>query len=66
MSGTIYQDNLNLFFQKIGEVFASTRYPEDIRFNFYVDIGENSSVIVKFIAKDMYDFFKEKIPRSEF
>ncbi|MGC9098626.1 MAG: hypothetical protein ACP5I0_07785, partial [Dictyoglomus sp.] len=60
------QETLNLFFSKIGEVFASTKYPPDTMFNIYVETGEESSLIVRFPAKAMYDFFKEKITRAEF
>jgi len=64
--GVINQKNLDLFFSKIGEVFASTKYPANIMFNIYVDVGKESSLIVRFPAKAMYDFFKEKITRSDF
>ena len=64
--GVISQETLDLFFSKIGEVFASTKYPANIMFNIYVEVGEESSLIVRFPAKAMYDFFKEKITRSDF
>ncbi|MGB9683256.1 MAG: hypothetical protein ACP5RW_08930 [bacterium] len=43
--GVINQKNLDSFFSKIGEVFASTKYPANTMFNIYVDVGKESSLI---------------------
>jgi len=64
--GILNQKTLNDFFSKIGEAFAATKYPPDTKFNIYVELGKESSLVVRFPAKVMYDFFKEKITRSDF
>jgi hypothetical protein len=64
--GSLTEENLNLFFSKLGEIFASTKYPPETLFKIYVEIPPDISLIVSFPAKVMYDYFKEKITRADF
>lgn len=63
---SINSDNLNLFFQKLGEAFALTKYPPNIHLNIYIQIPPSSSLIVKVPIGAIYDYFKERISRVEF
>jgi hypothetical protein len=63
---SVTSDSLNLFFQKLGEAFALTKYPPNTYVNIYIQIPPVSSLIVKVPIGAIYDYFKERISRVEF
>ena len=60
------QENLNSFFASLWKVFGTSKYPPNTRINFYIQIKPTDSLIVKFPIGALYDFYKEKITRSDF
>ena len=60
------QENLNSFFASLWKVFGTSKYPPNTRINLYIQIGSTDSLIVKFPIGALYDFYKEKITRSDF
>lgn len=60
------QENLNAFFGSLWNVFGTSKYPPTTRINFYIQIGYTDSLIVEFPIGALYDFYKEKITRSDF
>jgi len=60
------QENLNSFFASLWKVFGTSKYPPTTRINLYIQIGSTDSLIVKFPIGALYDFYKEKITRSDF
>ncbi|HOJ92884.1 MAG TPA: thermonuclease family protein [Dictyoglomaceae bacterium] len=63
---TLTLENLNLFFEKLCEAFATAKYPPEVMINVYVSIFEETSLMVKVPIGAIYDYFKEKITRPEF
>jgi hypothetical protein len=64
----ITEEGLNSFFSSIWRVFGYgiSKYPPTIKVNFYIELGDEDSLIVEFPIGALLDFFKEKITRAEF
>ncbi|MFN3691666.1 MAG: hypothetical protein ACK4R7_02125 [Fervidobacterium sp.] len=64
----INEEDLNLFFSSIWRVFGYciSKYLPTVKVNFYTQLQDTDSLIVKFPIEALLDFFKEKISRSEF
>ncbi len=62
----ITEDNLNEFFEKFGEAFASTKYPPTVKFYIFGEIGIDDSLYIQTTAEAVYNYFKEKISLEEF
>jgi len=62
----ITQKDLNSFFASLWKVFGTSKFPPNTRINFYIEISTTDSLIVEFPIGALYDFYKEKITRSDF
>jgi endonuclease YncB( thermonuclease family) len=59
-------NNLNSFFEKLCDAFATAKYPSEVMINIYVSIYEDASLILKLPIEAIHNYFKEKISKSEF
>jgi len=62
----ITQKDLNSFFASLWRLFGTTKFPSDLKINFFIQVGKSGSLIVKFPIGALYNLYKEKISRADF